>query len=203
MLIRLCPRVRWCAGHDPGPGMGKLVQLNAGVRWRALLSPFERLMALKTGKRQAAGSAREQTRAYFVAQPSRARRGLRLLEATIREAAPGAEPIFSYGIPGFRFGGKPLVWYAAWAEHWSMYPITAAMRVAGGVELASYQASKGTLRFPADELPPRRFIKRLVKARAAEIRESDNPKPTNAKRRRAAKGSTGAGLRRAETKRAT
>src|SRR5687767_12623284 len=107
-------------------------------------------MALRILQGQASARARELTRAYFATQPATARRGLRVLEAAIRKAAPDAEAVFSYGIPGFRLEGKPLVWYAAWAEHWSMYPITAAMRTAGGVELARYQASKGTLRFAAE-----------------------------------------------------
>ena len=127
-------------------------------------------MALQAKKREPTASAREQTRAYFAAQPASARRGLRLLETTIRDAAPDADAVFSYGIPGFRFDGKPLAWYAAWVGHWSMYPLTPGMRAAGGVELERYQVSKGTLHFAADASLPVRFIKRMIKARVAEIR---------------------------------
>ena len=126
-------------------------------------------MATRATRPQDSSDSSRQTRAYFAAQTPSARQGLRRLEAIIRQAAPGAQPVFSYGIPGFRFDNKALVWYAAWPEHWSMYPITPAMRTAGGAELVRYAASKGTLHFPVTAVLPTRFITRLVKARVAEI----------------------------------
>lgn len=145
----------------------------------------------RTSPRPVADAA-ERTRAYFADQSPSARRGLRLLEATIRAAVPDAEPAFSYGIPGFRFADRPLVWYAAWADHWSVYPITAAMRAAGGTELARHAASKGTLSFPASAALPARFIMRLVKARAAEIRAARKVAARPARARRAAAKRAGA-----------
>lgn len=108
-------------------------------------------------------------RAYFASLPPDGRRAIKQLRTAIKAAAPDAAAAFSYRIPGFTLNGRILVWYAAWQNHVSIYPATTAMRRAGGRALARYEMSQGTIRFPLAEPVPVAMVRRLVRARAAEI----------------------------------
>ena len=113
---------------------------------------------------------KSQVKTYFASLPSGSRKILKEMREVIRATAPDAIEHFSYGIPGFRLDGKPLVWYAAFKSHISMYPMTATIKRVHADELKGYEMSKGTIRFPLTKPPSSALVKRLVKTRISEIR---------------------------------
>ncbi len=108
-------------------------------------------------------------RAYFAATPPKARAALKKIRAAIRSVVPRAEEAFSYRIPAFKFGGRPLVWYAAFKNHCSLFPMTGAIRQKLARELKDYEMSKGTVRLPLAKPIPVGLVKKLVIARLAEL----------------------------------
>ena len=113
---------------------------------------------------------RRQTRKYHAAAPPETRRRLKLIHGLVRRTASKSVEVFSYGIPGFRLNDKPFVWYAAFAHHISLYPMTGAIRRAHAKALRGYKTSTGTVQFPLERPLPIPLIKKLIRARAEESR---------------------------------
>ena len=111
---------------------------------------------------------------YFSALPSDVRDILEGMRKTIRQAAPQAEEVISYGMPAFKWQGM-LVWYAAFKEHVGFYPRPSAI-VAFKDELARYKTSKGAIQFPIDKPIPANLVKKIVKFRVQENEQAQQRK---------------------------
>ncbi len=102
-----------------------------------------------------------------LAAPERA--ALERLRAIVLAAAPGATDAISYQMPAVRWNGRVLLSYAAFRDHLSLFPWSAATIEALGDEVAAYRAGKGTLRFAVDAPIPDALVARIVAARIAEL----------------------------------
>ena len=103
-------------------------------------------------------------------------RVLKTVRSTIRQAVPRAEESISYRIPTYKLNGRPVIYFAAFKEHYSVYPVTATVVAALKKDLEPYAYNgKGTVRFPVSAPVPVKLIGRIAKFRAqegAEIRKA-------------------------------
>jgi len=106
---------------------------------------------------------------YLAAQDSRSRAALQKVRRAIRAAAPKAVECFSYGMPAFRLRGKLIAGFRAAANHCSYHPMSGDTVATLRGDLAKYYTSPGTIRFSARAPLPAALVRKLVKARIAEL----------------------------------
>jgi uncharacterized protein YdhG (YjbR/CyaY superfamily) len=58
---------------------------------------------------------------YITSHPEAAQRVLKRVRSTIRKAVPKAEEMISYQIPTYKLNGRPVLYFAGWKEHYSLY----------------------------------------------------------------------------------
>jgi uncharacterized protein YdhG (YjbR/CyaY superfamily) len=100
---------------------------------------------------------------YLKGKPLEVRLVLEQVRRAIGRAIPKATESISYQIPAYRLGTSPVVFFAGWKEHYSVYPASPALVAAFSHELEPYEVSKGTIRFPLDRKVPTGLISRLAK----------------------------------------
>jgi uncharacterized protein YdhG (YjbR/CyaY superfamily) len=99
---------------------------------------------------------------YMSSLPPEVKIIMESMRKTIRETAPDAKEVMGYGVPAFKSGDR-IVYYAAFKNHIGFYP---GPEIIGDVfrdELAGYDTSKGTIKFPMDKPMPLDLVKRIVK----------------------------------------
>jgi uncharacterized protein YdhG (YjbR/CyaY superfamily) len=106
---------------------------------------------------------------YLATVDADKRAALQKLRKAIQSIAPKSEECFSYGLPAFRLNGKPIAAFAAAAKHCAYYPMSGSVIAALKEELKDYETSKGAIRFQADKPLPATLVRKLLKARLAEI----------------------------------
>jgi uncharacterized protein YdhG (YjbR/CyaY superfamily) len=119
---------------------------------------------------------------YIASQPEAVQGLLERVRSTIRKAVPGAEEVISYQIPTYKLCGRPVLYFAGWRQHYSLYPATDYVVAALGDELASYLFSKGTIRFLLSKPVPVKLIVRIAKLRAKEVAEREKVKAASPKK---------------------
>jgi uncharacterized protein YdhG (YjbR/CyaY superfamily) len=105
---------------------------------------------------------------YIATHPKQVQAVLRRVRSIIRKALPGASEGISYQIPAYKLHGGVVIYFAGWKQHYSLYPATGGLAEAFQDELAPYEVSKGTIRFPLGRPVPVKLIERIAKFRAKE-----------------------------------
>jgi uncharacterized protein YdhG (YjbR/CyaY superfamily) len=88
-----------------------------------------------------------------------------------------------YGVPSFRVGTF-LVGYAAAKGHLSFFPGSTGVAALGAEALPGFSTSRGTVRFQPDRPIPAAIVRRMVRARLAEV-EARRPRRDPRRTRRA------------------
>lgn len=118
---------------------------------------------------------------YFATLSVKERATLQAMRKTIHNIVPDAVEGISYGMQAFLLDGKPFAALAATAHHCSYFPMSGSVVSALAKDLKNYDTSKGTIRFPADKPLPMALVRKLVKARLAELTEQTSSKGISSK----------------------
>jgi uncharacterized protein YdhG (YjbR/CyaY superfamily) len=106
---------------------------------------------------------------YLARQGVANRAALQSVRRAILAAAPQAEECISYGMPAFRLQGKLIAGLRAAANHCSYHPMSGRTVATLRKDLRNYDTSPGTVRFSARSPLPSTLVRKLVKARIAEL----------------------------------
>jgi uncharacterized protein YdhG (YjbR/CyaY superfamily) len=106
---------------------------------------------------------------YLAGLSDERRAGMENLRKAINAGAPGATETIAYGMPALRsHGGQFLVSYAAYKNHYSLFPASEAVTEGLGAALTPHLFGSGTIRFSAEEPIPEALVTKIVKIRFGE-----------------------------------
>ena len=115
----------------------------------------------------------ESVDAYLADLPDEVRGTLEPIRKAIGAAAPKATETIAYGMPAYRYAGRPLVYFAAFKKHCSFFPASCQVMETFADELQGLDVEKGTIRFPIGEPLPATLVKKMVHARVEETDARD------------------------------
>lgn len=100
---------------------------------------------------------------------------LERIRRIVKETVPDVEEASSYGMPAFKYRGRPVLGFTARKNHLSIHPFSPDAVEAVRDKLGAYDISKGTIRFTEDLPIPADILKQVVNARLQEIVGSTRP----------------------------
>lgn len=106
----------------------------------------------------------------------RRRAALERLRRTIRSVVPGAVECISYGMPAFRVDGRVVAGFQATSRGGSYYPFSGSALDALGDALDGFSRTLSALHFTADAPLPAALVRKLVRARLAELPRARPPR---------------------------
>jgi uncharacterized protein YdhG (YjbR/CyaY superfamily) len=100
------------------------------------------------------------------------RRALEDLRKKIRAVVPDAEECISYNLPAFRLDGVVVAGFCATRKGCSYFPFSGKTLTTLAKDVAAYNQTKGSLHFSPGKPLPAALVRKLVKARVAERKDS-------------------------------
>lgn len=117
----------------------------------------------------------DKTKKYLQSLSTQKRTELTRLFKLTKMLVPMAEETISYGIPAFKYNGQPLIYFAAFKNHYSVFPTSGPINKLSG-KLTKYKVSKGTIQYTNDSPIPDNLLAEIILYRKEEI---ENGNKTN------------------------
>jgi len=106
---------------------------------------------------------------YLDAIKSPERKELERIRSIVKEVAPDAVEAISYRIPTFKVNGQPLLYFAVFKNHLSLFPTSRPIESLKD-QLKDYKISKGAIQFTLDNPLSKKLIVELLKIRLDDIK---------------------------------
>jgi uncharacterized protein YdhG (YjbR/CyaY superfamily) len=119
---------------------------------------------------------------YLATLSGETRAALETLRKKIRSIVPEAEECISYRIPAFRLGGEVVAGFCARADGCSYFPFSGRTFRTLAKEIARYEHTKSSLHFDPGAGLPTSLIRKLLKARIAEVASAKTGKTSERRR---------------------
>ena len=94
---------------------------------------------------------------------------LQKLRKTIHSIVPDVEECISYRLPAFRYRGSVIAGFSATSKGCSYYPFSGTTLKTLADDIEGYSKTKSALHFDPDKRLPVSLVRKLLKARIAEI----------------------------------
>ena len=105
--------------------------------------------------------------AYLASVPPAFRAQLEDVRRAIRTLVPDATESISYGIPGYKYNGRPLIYFSAAKEHLAVHALSDD--VIADAEGRGFSVGRGAIRFTPERPIPKTLLTRAIRQRLAEI----------------------------------
>ena len=86
------------------------------------------------------------------------------IRAKVKKAVPDAQEIISYGMPTFKLNNQPLLWFASFKDHMSLFPMANEIAALGD-KLSDFVTFKGTIQFTVEKPLPESVVSEIITSR--------------------------------------
>lgn len=105
--------------------------------------------------------------AYIKSQDPKVQIILNKLRKIINTQTKEVVESMSYGMPGYKLNGKPLIYFGAFKNHIGIYPTPSGIS-AFQKDLATYKSAKGSVQFPLSSPFPYDIFEKILKYKILE-----------------------------------